>query len=159
METKSNRILWMLLLGLFAYLIYNFSLYQTPSSKILSDLNTEVTVKADTLGHYIFKGQINGKDVYFLFDTGATTVAIPPKIAQKLGVSRGAQYYSHTANGKALSYSTLLREVKVGDITMRDVQGSIATGMTGNYILLGMSFLRHVEITQFKGTLKLRVRQ
>ncbi|MGH1350596.1 MAG: retropepsin-like aspartic protease family protein [Methyloligellaceae bacterium] len=159
MESKSNNILWVFLIGLIAYLMYNFSPYQKPTSKILSNLNTEVTVKADPQGHYIFTGEINGKKVFFLFDTGATSVAIPPKIANKLGVVRGTKYYSHTANGKALSYATNLNEVKVGDIRMRDVQGSIATGMKGNYVLLGMSFLRHVEITQFKGTLKLRVRQ
>ncbi len=159
MESRSNTLIWVFLLLIIGYNIYAFSPYQEPKSRILSNHNTEVMVKSDERGHYTFTGQINGKRVYFLFDTGATTIAIPPQIAKKIGLIKGVEYYSNTANGKALSYATVLREVKVGDITMSNVEGSIATGLKGNKVLLGMSFLKHVEMTQFKGTLKLRVVQ
>lgn len=159
MSSNGNSVIWFILIVLIIYLGYHFTPYQVPESRILSNAGTEVSVRADPSGHFIFHGHINGQRVNFLYDTGATLISIPEEIANKLGLQRGARAEFNTANGKSIGYLTVLREVKVGDITMKNVQGSISTGFKGNKILLGMSFLNNVESTRYKGQLTLRVRQ
>ena len=61
-----------------------------------------------------------------------------------------------TANGAAISYAAQLDSVSVGDIIMHNVSAGISPGFKGNEILLGMSFLKHIEFTQRGNTLILR---
>ncbi len=159
MDSTTNTLVWIFFLGAIAYLGFHFSPYQIPQSQIVQGRNTVVTVKADPNGHFVFRGEINDKKVYFLYDTGATTVAVPEKLANKMGLRKGAVQYTQTANGRAISYSTILKKVKVGDIVMTNVLGSISPGFKGNQVLLGMSFLNNIEISQYRGTLKLKARQ
>ena len=44
----------------------------------------------------------------------------------------------------------------VGDIELRNVQAGIAPGLLMDEILLGMSFLKHIDFTQRGDTLILR---
>lgn len=117
---------------------------------------TEVHLQRNRLGHYVTAGTINDRDVTFLLDTGATGVAIPVSIAKQIGLKRGRPIATRTANGTATSFLTQLDEVSVGGITVRDVGATIAPGLRGNEILLGMSFLKNIEFTQRGDTLILR---
>lgn len=114
-----------------------------------------VELQMNQRGHAIFQGFINNKPVTFLLDTGATHVAIPDDLAKKLGLRRGMPYQSHTANGITRSYATLLKQVQVGNIQLNNVDGAILPGMTGNNVLLGMSFLHHLEMKQVAGRVEL----
>lgn len=129
---------------------------QKPSSKILPNGDIEVTLKSNQAGHYIFIGNINNTPVKFFYDTGATHIAIPEAVANHLSLAKGEQYLSKTANGSAISFKTTLNSVEVGDISLPLVDAAIATGLNGDEILLGMSFLKHVTIEQGNGVLKLR---
>jgi aspartyl protease family protein len=91
-----------------------------------------------------------------MLDTGATGVAIPEAIARKLDIPRGRPYRTQTANGISTSYAASLDSVAVGEIELRDVQAGIAPGLAMNQILLGMTFLKHIEFTQRGDTLILR---
>jgi len=117
---------------------------------------TEVRLQRNRLGHYVTAGTINSKPVTFLIDTGATGVAIPVPIAKTLDLKRGRPIATRTANGTAKSYLTRLNEVSVGGVSVGNVDATIAPGLRGNEILLGMSFLKHVEFTQRGDTLILR---
>jgi len=116
----------------------------------------EVVLQRNRQGHYVTAGQINGREVIFLLDTGATGVAIPEAIARDLGLQRGRAYRTQTANGLSTSYATQLNEVSIGDISLGNVDAGIATGLKMDAILLGMSFLKHIEFTQRGNTLILR---
>lgn len=109
------------------------------------------TLTADRRGHYVFTGYINNKRVKFLLDTGATSVAIPEHLADYLELSRGQQFYANTANGRAIAFNTLINKVAVGNIEQLDVKGAILPGMKGDEILLGMTFLKNLEMTQKGG--------
>ena len=95
----------------------------------------------------------------FFYDTGASQVAIPEAVANYLGLKKGYAFKSKTANGTTTSYATELQQIKVGEIELHNIPASIVTGLQGNQILLGMSFLRHVEISQQRGVLKLTQRK
>ncbi|WP_439100778.1 retropepsin-like aspartic protease family protein [Congregibacter sp.] len=116
----------------------------------------EVQLKRNRMGHYVSAGTINGEAVVFLLDTGATGVAIPAALAERLSLPRGRAIMTNTANGNARSYLTRLQEVGVGDIRLENVEASITPGLQMREVLLGMSFLKHIEFTQRGNTLTLR---
>ena len=63
----------------------------------------ELVVHRDRSGHYDVPGTVNGVEVEFLLDTGATDVAIPPALAQRLNLRRGAEGEAHTP-GRLTAY-------------------------------------------------------
>lgn len=106
-------------------------------------------------GHYMVPGEINGQAVRFLIDTGASHVAVPADIAERLGLSRGAPMLVETAAGRVRAHATRLGSVRVGGFTQYDVRASINPAMETDFVLLGMTFLRHVDISQRDGRLVL----
>lgn len=116
----------------------------------------EVVLKRSRNGHYFANGFINQSPVTFLLDTGATSVAIPKKVADRLGLQRGYQHYANTANGQSVAYQTKLNSLSFGNIYLYDVDASIVEGFEGNEILLGMSALKHLEFTQKGNELTLK---
>jgi aspartyl protease family protein len=107
-----------------------------------------VTLTADTQGHYLTLGQINGGTVQFLVDTGATSIALPSADARRLGINYlgGQRGYTQTANGRALAYKVTLDTVKIGDITLHTVDAVVLEGDGLKIALLGMSFLNRTEM-------------
>lgn len=116
----------------------------------------EVVLKRNRAGHYVTSGAINGQQVEFMLDTGATGVAIPALLAERLGLRRGRGYQTQTANGVTISYATELDRVSVGDISLDGVDAAIVPALGTREVLLGMSFLKHIEFTQRGDSLILR---
>jgi aspartyl protease family protein len=116
----------------------------------------EVILKQNRMGHYVANGSINGHPVTFLLDTGATDVALPGTVAERLGIVGEATIRSHTAGGTVSSELTRLRQVGLGDIVLMDVRASILDTMEGDEVLLGMSFLKRLELVQRGDTLIVR---
>lgn len=106
----------------------------------------ELQVNPD--GQYIVPGTINGQEVDFLVDTGATHVAVPASIAERLGLRRGAETRVETAGGLRRAWHTTVDTMAIGAIRRRNVRGSINPSMSGDYVLLGMTFLRGLELRQ-----------
>ncbi|MAB21958.1 MULTISPECIES: retropepsin-like aspartic protease family protein [Idiomarina] len=130
-----------------------------PNSQVQSHVdNGQVTVvlEQNRMGHYVARGKVNGQSVTFLLDTGATLVAIPEGLAQKLGLRKGRQGMSQTANGRVITYRTEIDRLQLGDIQLSNVAASITPGMDGDVILLGMSALKEFELMQKGDTLTLR---
>lgn len=109
-----------------------------------------VTLNADSSGHYITQGSVNGGSVKFLVDTGATMVSLGAADAKRLGIDyeKGQRGTSNTANGIALVYRIKLDAVKVGNIALTNVDGVVHEGSDMPFVLLGMSFLSRLEIRQ-----------
>lgn len=108
-----------------------------------------VTLQADGRGHFVTHGQINGGMVRMLVDTGATMVSMPAVEAQRLGINykRGRVIHVRTANGVTMGYLVKLDSVKVGDITLYQVNGLVQeSGLP--VTLLGMSFLNRTKMSR-----------
>ncbi|MFP4610409.1 MAG: TIGR02281 family clan AA aspartic protease, partial [Thiohalophilus sp.] len=90
-----------------------------------ADGSQEVVLQQNRQGHYVANGKINGQDVTFLLDTGATDIAIPENVASRLGLERGRQVMFETANGRARGYATRLESVSLGHIRLTDLPASI----------------------------------
>ena len=152
---------WVVLLGLGVFyfgdlLEKQFNPNQQLQTHYTQEGVREVTLQRNKYGHYVTSGEINGQPVTFLLDTGATGVAIPEAMAKRLGLRRGQAYRTQTANGTGISYATTLDRVAVAEIQLLDVRAGIAPGLQTDQILLGMSFLKHIEFTQRGDTLILR---
>ncbi|NQZ05882.1 MAG: TIGR02281 family clan AA aspartic protease [Algicola sp.] len=107
-----------------------------------------VTLKRNKAGHYVANGFINNQPVTFLLDTGATDVAIPQSVADRIGLTRGVKYSVNTANGRSTAFDTNLDSLELGAIHLTNVNASIVPGYMSNQILLGMSALKQLEFTQ-----------
>lgn len=121
-----------------------------------ADGQREVVLKRNRYGHYVATGAINGHSVTFLLDTGATDIAIPAHLREQLGLQQGAPITFYTANGIARGYRTRVDSVRLGNIHLRDLPASLNPNVQDDEVLLGMSFLKHLEFTQRDDTLILR---
>ena len=119
-----------------------------------------VTLAADSQGHFVVDGQINGAHMRFLVDTGATFVSIPASDAARLGIdlSNARRGISQTANGPVTVYRTTLESVTVGGVTIFNVEASVHTSRGLDVALLGMSFLNRTEMRRDGGNLTLTKR-
>jgi aspartyl protease family protein len=112
-----------------------------------SSSREHVTLAADTRGHFVADGAVNGTVVRFLVDTGATSVALPARDAERMGIDfrKGRRGVSQTASGPVAVYRVTLDTVRLGDIELRSVEAIVIEhGL--DIALLGMSFLNRVEM-------------
>ncbi|WP_018983215.1 retropepsin-like aspartic protease family protein [Salinimonas chungwhensis] len=128
---------------------------QEPES-VRVDGQTEVRLKQNRQGHYVTNGTINGQQVTFLIDTGATNVAVPASMQNELGLQAGRSGLAQTANGVVRVAQTTIDSLTIGDIELNNVQAHLNPGLGEGQILLGMSVLRQLEFTQREDWLILR---
>ena len=115
-----------------------------------------LVLEAGPGSHYRVPGEINGQSVQLLVDTGASHVAVPGHIAERLGLRRGPGMRVQTAAGTVRAYATTLDRIEIGGLAVRDVRGSINPSMDADFVLLGMTFLQHVDLRQENGRLILQ---
>ncbi|OQW90791.1 MAG: aspartyl protease [Beggiatoa sp. IS2] len=152
---------WLFALGLLT-LFFNMILddQHNPNQQVTGQSSVagvrEVVLQRNRSGHYVANGQINGTPVLFFLDTGATMVAIPEHLANQLQLHKGMAMELNTANGVVTAYNTQLDTITLGTIELHKIRASINPSMSDDQVLLGMSFLKHLEFTQRSDTLVLR---
>jgi aspartyl protease family protein len=107
-------------------------------------------------GHFWAWGEINGHEVRFLIDSGATVTTIGPETADRAGVTRtGERTMVDTANGTAFVDRGRASRLEVGPISRPDFTVFIAREDATNVI--GMNFLSTLSRWNVEGrTLVLR---
>jgi aspartyl protease family protein len=132
--------------------------YRAAPASAASAIGSRVVIPADSQGHFLVSGTINGAaSVRFLVDTGATMVSISADDARRAGVNylSGQRGYTQTANGVAPVYRVKLDTLKVGDITLYNVDAAIHASGQLPIGLLGMSFLNRMEMKRDAAALTL----
>jgi aspartyl protease family protein len=112
---------------------------------------TTVVLIADPRGHFGVEPTINGTRIHMVVDTGATSVVLSEKDAHSIGIDPAAGDFKvkvATANGFVLVAPTLLSEVAVHGIVLRDVPAVVVPENRLQVSLLGMSFLS--RLTRFE---------
>ena len=106
-----------------------------------------VALTADARGHFVTAGTIEGKPVQFMVDTGATVVAIGQGEADRmrLDYKSGRPVRMATANGSTQGWMVKLRDVRIGDVTVYDVD-AVITPAAMPAVLLGNSFLNRFNM-------------
>ncbi|MET0090263.1 MAG: retropepsin-like aspartic protease [Candidatus Thiodiazotropha sp.] len=151
-------VAWLLLLGLLTLL---FSQWLEQRNNPNRDLQVSldgtgsgsVVLKRNRAGHYLAPGRINGVDVNFLVDTGATFVALSSDLADRAGLKRGVRSQAQTASGVVTSWLTVIGDLQLGSLRMHDVRAAIIPEMPDRQVLLGMSFLKHLRLEQHQDEL------
>lgn len=110
---------------------------------------TKVVLSAGSGGHFFTQGQINGRAVQLVVDTGATLVALSMADAERLGLNykAGQAVQMSTANGVVPGWRLKLASVRVGDVMVYDVDAIVSAGAMP-YVLLGNSFLARFQMTR-----------
>jgi len=117
------------------------------------------SLTADGRGHFITTGTVNGATVRFMVDTGATSVALGAADARRANVNlaNARPVMVQTANGMTQGWVVTLGNVRLGDITLNEVEG-IVHQHDMPFVLLGMSFLNRMEMKRDGQTMTLRKR-
>ena len=124
-----------------------------------ADGRQSVVLAADTRGHFLAEGSINGGSMRFILDTGATAIALPAADAVRLGLDyrKGRPALIQTANGPAPAWRVKLDSVRVGGIELNNVDALVLEqGL--DVALLGMTFLNRVDMQRSGETMTLRRR-
>jgi len=119
-----------------------------------------VTLTADNRGHFSTVGAINGAPVRFLVDTGASMIAMGRSDAQRANIDflkRGQPSASQTANGVVRTWVVKLNRVRVGSVTLHNVDAAVHDSELP-FVLLGMSFLNRMEMIRDGDRLTLKQR-
>ncbi len=126
---------------------------QTPKIQMNNEGAQVTLIDGNERGHFVFIGTINQVPVKFFYDTGATDIAIPQSVANYLRLKEGRRTNFHTANGMGYGFDTILDTVAIGHIELSNIDATITPGMDGDEILLGMSFLKQLDILHSEGKL------
>ena len=124
-----------------------------------ADGSGKITMTADNQGHFYTTGTINGVSVRFLVDTGATMISLGATDARRVGLdfNRGQKGMTQTANGQVVVSKIQLDTVRIGDVTLHNVDALVhQTEMP--MALLGMSFLNRMEMQRDGSTMTLKKR-
>ncbi len=106
----------------------------------------EMTIPAGANGHFFVNAVANGRSVRFLVDTGASGIMLTEADAKRVGLQPASLTYSlrvQTANGEIAAARTNVREIRIGDLVVNDMEVWI-TRAPMNISLLGMTFLRRL---------------
>ncbi len=148
--------LW-LLLGLVLFLGVQWWLHQQQRTRFHSDGDViEIARGAD--GHYHWPGRINGRQVDFLVDTGATSTAISTALARELQLDALGSVQSNTAGG-VVSGQVVRADVALdGGVAAERLHITALPGL-GERPLLGMDVLGRLRWAQDAGVLRIELRQ
>lgn len=145
----TGRVMFLLAwIVLFGVLFLFFYYHDQSGSSGISVSHNELVLRADRDGHYRTKGAINNYPVQFLVDTGASMVAIPQDLAERLHIPGRYPITLSTANGEVTGLLTRLEKLSFGAFTFEDVKAVIIPGDSDNTVLLGMNVLSKLNIIQ-----------
>lgn len=109
-------------------------------------------------GHFYAILEINGNDVEFIVDTGATSVVLTQDDAERIGFDPEALRYlgrANTANGTVRTATVRLDQVRFGGTVVNDLKAAVNEGPMFSS-LLGMSYLSRFSRIEIEGE-KLRL--
>lgn len=117
---------------------------------------SKIVLTAGSGGHFFTQGIINGRSVRFLVDTGATNISMSQVEAQRLGIdyAKGQRGIANTANGQVVAHRVSLNAVRVGDVTVYNVDAIVMPAQM-DHLLLGNSFLSRFQMKRENDTMTL----
>ena len=153
-HTLKLATVW-LLIGVALFLGVNWWQAEQRATRITVD-GQAIEIRRSADGHYHWRGRIQGREVDFLVDTGATATAIPQRLADQLQLVPEGVVRSATAGG--LAQGTIVRaDVELdGGVHARALRVTVLPALTSP--LLGMDVLSRLRFTQQDGVLRLEPR-
>jgi len=148
---------WLIFLGLIALLIQE-SIYKTKNPTISQTYNgSQLTIYRGKDSHFRVKGSINGIEVTFLIDTGASSIAVSEHIGKAAKLKKLSRVATETANGSSTGYLTSIEHIYIGGIELNNLSAVIVPNMDSDMALLGMNALKNFSIQQTGDTMIISV--
>lgn len=125
------------------------------------EFNNE-TISLNQNNQYETSISIDGKEVKGIIDTGANFVTINKNIASQLNISYKKDENKvkvSTANDKTNGYKIILSTIKLGDIELHNIEAVVMDNDQPENVLIGMSFLKNLDIKYSGDRLKLKKHQ
>ena len=116
-----------------------------PSDPVSVNGREQITIPVSKDGHFRLNGEINGKVILFLVDTGATTVSVGTEFAKYANIVGGTPISLYTANGAASGRIVKGISVTAGGFKVSNTEVVVA-GSSLDVALLGQSFLSKFEM-------------
>lgn len=113
----------------------------SPQARMLDGNRIEVPIGND--GHYHLTAQVNDVAVRFVIDTGASSIALGPRDAERVGIDLDNLAYigeARTANGTVETAPVRLDSLTIGDIQDENVPAMVLRADL-EQSLMGMSYL------------------
>lgn len=114
----------------------------------------DTSVQRGPDGHFRVNATVNGQPVTMLVDTGASMVAIPEPLAQRMGIAPPPSAYSgtaRTANGDGRFAPITLATIRIGSVELTNVSAAVVQGNGLDTPLLGQSFLSRLQEMSVQG--------
>jgi aspartyl protease family protein len=126
------------------------SSYEVPDTR-------KVLIRRNEKMQYQTNASLNGHLMAVLVDTGANIIAMNQSQARAIGLPDDAGEASQveTASGMINARIVMLKSVDVGGIQVENVRASVLEGNFPTTVLLGMTYLRHVSMSETGGVLSL----
>ena len=107
-----------------------------------------VSIGRDHRGHFKAHGRVDGRQVSFMVDTGASVIALTERDADRLGIRPSRNAFTapvQTANGVVRAAPVTLSSVDIGGLVVRDVRALVVSGGGLSENLLGLSYLTRLK--------------
>jgi aspartyl protease family protein len=107
-----------------------------------------VVIPRDSRGHFQVNARVDGKQIGFMVDTGASVIALTADDARRLGLRPSPREFTaqvRTANGTVRAAPIQLDRVQIDDVTVRNVAALIMPDEVMGENLLGLSFLSRLR--------------
>ncbi len=144
-----------------AIVMYSFKdtieaqLFPTSSVQQIGD---DIVLTRASDGHFHATLTVNGQEVRFIVDTGATGVVLNQADAKRVGLDPENLAYlgrARTANGSVATADVRLKDVRLGDRLDKNLRASVNAGELDTS-LLGMTYLSRFSTIEISGnTLRL----
>ena len=119
---------------------------EQPSQVSTGQHRMELTSGRD--GHFRVDARVDGRNIGFMVDTGASLVILRETDASNVGLHPMPRDYTaviSTANGKIKAAPAKLERIEIGDITVFDVPALVLPDEALSQNLLGVSFLSRLR--------------
>jgi len=121
---------------------------------------TSVVLYENEVGFFESDGQVNGRSIKFLIDTGANLVVFSSSDAQRLGLDyeSGEKGVASTASGVAPMYRINIDSISIGGVELENITAGVIEGSFPQTPLLGMTFLSRLNMNRTGQTMVLEKR-
>jgi aspartyl protease family protein len=133
---------------------FNAQLYPDAAQSID---NRTISLRRSDDGHFYARLVVNGAEIRFMVDTGATNLVLSKQDANRIGIALDSLNFvlpADTANGRVFGAGVVLDRVELGDFVDVDVRAMVNGGEMDSS-LLGMTYLDRFSSFSVEGKMML----
>ena len=157
-QIKNRKLMMTFVIVSLTILFFSCNLLTWHSGKVRVK-NSSIQLKRQIDNHFRIKGKINQIPVIFLLDTGAGTICMSPLIAKMANLKKIDSINLSTANGIVTGYTVFIKQIKLGDIYIKNIKGVVSPGMTDHEVLLGQNITKFFEMRQIGDTISFNIHE